>query len=131
MEKKALKNTPRLYLYHQILMSQPKIFDIKQKDNFEVRIKINKKKYKGHNSIRRMEEIKYTCDGKFEGNILIVGRTGCGKTAFVQNLGKNKLFRDVQEVYWISKLELSKDREENIRDCFTDQIVKFDYPNNV
>ena len=131
MEKKALKNTPRLYLYHQILMSQPKIFDIKQKDNFEVRIKINKKKYKGHNSIRRMEEIKYTCDGKFEGNILIVGRTGCGKTAFVQNLGKNKLFRDVQEVYWISKLELSKDREENIRDCFIDQIVKFDNPNNV
>ena len=35
MEKKALKNTPRLYLYYQILMSQPKIFDIKQKDNFE------------------------------------------------------------------------------------------------
>ena len=35
MEKKALKNTPRLYLYHQILMSQPKIFDIKQKANFE------------------------------------------------------------------------------------------------
>ena len=35
MEKKALKNTLRLYLYHQILMSQPKIFDIKQKDNFE------------------------------------------------------------------------------------------------
>ena len=35
MEKKALKNTPRFYLYHQILMSQPKIFNIKQKDNFE------------------------------------------------------------------------------------------------
>ena len=35
MEKKGLKNTPRLYLYHQILMSQPKIFNIKQKDNFK------------------------------------------------------------------------------------------------
>ena len=35
MEKRALKNTPRLHLYHQILMSQPKIFDIKQKDNFK------------------------------------------------------------------------------------------------
>ena len=34
-KKKALKNTPRLYLYHQILMSQPKTFDIRQKDNFE------------------------------------------------------------------------------------------------
>ena len=37
----------------------------------------------------------------------------------------------MKEVYWISKIELSKDREDNIRDCFTDQIVKFDYPNNV
>ena len=34
----------------------------------------------------------YTFDGKFEGNILIVGRTGCGKTTFIQRLGKNKLF---------------------------------------
>ena len=37
----------------------------------------------------------------------------------------------MKEVYWISKIELSKDREDNIRDCFTDQVVKFDYPNNV
>ena len=65
-----------------------------------------------------MNEIKYTHDGKCEGNILIVGRTGCGKTTFVQNLGKNKMFEDVKEVYWVSKIELSKDREENIRDCF-------------
>ena len=78
-----------------------------------------------------MDKIKYTYDGKFEGNILIVGRTGCGKTTFVQNLGRNKLFGDLKEVYWISKIELSKDREDNIRACFTDQIVKFDYPNNV
>ena len=63
--------------------------------------------------------------------ILIVGRTGCDKTTFVQNLGKNKLLGDLKEVYWISKIELSKDRKDNIRSCFTDQIVKFDYPNNV
>ena len=67
-----------------------------------------------------MDEIKYTYDGKFEGNILIMGRTGCAKTTFVQNLGKNKLFGDVKEVYWILKIELSKDREDNIRDFFTD-----------
>ena len=35
-----------------------------------------------------MDKIKYTYDGKFEGNILIVGRTGCGKTTFVQNFGE-------------------------------------------
>ena len=38
---------------------------------------------------------------------------------------------DMKEVYWASKSELSEDREENIRDCFVNQIVKFDYPNNV
>ena len=61
----------------------------------------------------------------------MVGRTGCGKTIFVQNLGKNKLFGDIKEVYWISKIELSADRESNIRDYFKDQSVDFKYPNNV
>ena len=50
-------------------------------------------------------------------------RTGCGKTTFVQSLGKNKLFGDIKEVQWVSK--------KNIRDCFTDQIVNFEYPINV
>ena len=34
-----------------------------------------------------MDEVNYTYDGKFDGNILVVGKTGCGKTTFVQNLG--------------------------------------------
>ena len=34
MEKKALKNTPRLYLYHQIVLSSSKIFNINQKNGF-------------------------------------------------------------------------------------------------
>ena len=46
-------------------------------------------------------------------------------------MGKNKLFGDVKEVYWISKIELSQDREDNVRDCFSYQVVKFDYPSNV
>ena len=32
---------------------------------------------------------------------------------------------------WKKFFELSKDRKENIRDCFINQIVKFDYPKNV
>ena len=60
----------------------------------------------------------------------MVGRTGCGKTTFVQNLGKSKLFGDIKEVYWISKFELSTDRESNIRDCFKDQDLDFKYFNN-
>ena len=37
-------------------------------------------------------EMNYNYDTKFEGNILVVRRTGCGKTTFVQNLEKNKMF---------------------------------------
>ena len=35
------------------------------------------------------DELNYLYDTKFEGNILVVGITGCRKTKFVQNLGKN------------------------------------------
>ena len=78
-----------------------------------------------------MDEIKYSFDGKFEGNILIIGRTRCGKTTFVQNLGKNKLFGDIRTVYWISKITLSEEREEKIRQCFENQEVNFNYPENL
>ena len=46
-----------------------------------------------------MDEVVYTYNGKFEGNIFMVGRTGCGKTTFVHNLGNDKLFGDIKEVY--------------------------------
>ena len=79
-----------------------------------------------------MEEQKYSFNGQFEGNILIVGRTGCGKTTFIQNLGKNKLFRkNIKEVFWVSKIILSKEREEFIRDSFEDQEVQFSYPHDL
>ena len=51
-----------------------------------------------------MDEIKYAFDGKFQGNILIVGRSGCGKTTFVQKLGKNELFGDISTVFWVSNI---------------------------
>ena len=48
---------------------------------------------------------KYSNDGKFEGNILIVGRTGCGKTTFIQKLGQNKVFgSELVEVFGCLKL---------------------------
>ena len=72
-----------------------------------------------------MDEMNYAYDRRFEGNILIVGRTGCGKTTFVQSLGRSKSFGDIDKVFWVSEVELSKDREDNIRDCFVDQTVDF------
>lgn len=43
-------------------------------------------------------DVAYFYDGIFERNILVVGQTGCGKTTFVQNLAKNKIFCDIGEV---------------------------------
>ena len=34
----------------------------------------------------------YSCNRKFAGNVLIVGRTECRKTTFIQNLGINNFF---------------------------------------
>ena len=78
-----------------------------------------------------MAETKYSYNGKFEGNVLVVGRTGCRKTSFVQNLARNKLFGDIKKVFWISKIDLSNEREDDIRDCFQNQHVHFNYPNNL
>ena len=77
-----------------------------------------------------MDKIKYSYNGKFKGSILIVGRTGCGKTTFIQNLAKNKLFGELTEICWISKIPLSEERENNIEDSF-EQEVNFNYPNIV
>ena len=71
--------------------------------------------------------MEYSYDGKFKGNVLIVERTGGGKTTFVQNLERNKLFGDISEVFWISKITLSGEREDAIRESFDDQEVHFSY----
>ena len=73
-----------------------------------------------------MEEYSY--DGQFVGNILVVGRTVCGKTTFIKKLAKNILFgSQIKHVFWISKIVLSPEREEIIRESFVDQEVDFSY----
>ena len=63
---------------------------------------------------------------------MVVGRTGCGKTTFIQNLGKNRMFgKDINLVFWVSKVRLSGEREDVIRESFFEQTVKFVYPNNL
>ena len=56
-------------------------------------------------------ENKYSFDGKFEGNIVIVGKTGCGKTTFIQKLASNNMFgNDISKVFWVSKICLNKEK---------------------
>ena len=62
--------------------------------------------------------VHYSYDGKFEGNILIVGQTGCGKTMFIQNLAKNNLFGELNKMFWISKIPLSNEREKTCLPVF-------------
>ena len=81
-----------------------------------------------------MEKLRdeYTYDGQFRGNILVVSRTGCGKTTFVQRLGKNRLFgEEITDVFWLSKITLSKEQEDFIRENFEEQEVHFSYPQDI
>ena len=58
-------------------------------------------------------------------------QTGCGKTSFAQSLG-NKIFgSNLLSVDWVSKINLTKNREDEIRQCFTNTNVDFHYPNDV
>ena len=73
--------------------------------------------------------MSYTYDGKFEGNILVAGRTGCGKTGFVQKLAVNKFFGELLKTEWVSYAKLDKQREAEIQSCF-DCKTDFYYPRN-
>ena len=71
----------------------------------------------------------YVYDGKFSGNILVVGRTGCGKTAFVQKLAINRFFGELNAAEWVSFIKLDKAREAEIQSCFECEL-DFYYPRN-
>ena len=74
--------------------------------------------------------VDYSYGGKFEGNVLIVGQTGCGKVTFIQKLARNNLFGELKEIFWISRIPLSAEREKNISTCFK-KTVKFKFPQTV
>ena len=78
-----------------------------------------------------MTRNNFMYDGTFNGNILVVGQTRCGKTSFVQRLGENKMFGSIDSVEWISKIELSIAREHQIRESFCYATVEFHYPNDI
>ena len=41
------------------------------------------------------------------------------------------MFGEIREVIWVSKILLSKDTENNIRESFIDEEMDFKYPNNI
>ena len=71
----------------------------------------------------------YVYDSKFSVNILVVGRIGCGKTAFVQKLAVNKFFGELNKAEWVSSIKLDEQREAEIQSCFECEL-DFYYPRN-
>ena len=61
---------------------------------------------------------------------LFLEQTVYGKTTFIQNLAKSRLFGKMKDITWLTKITLSKKREENIRSCF-DTAVNFTYLQNI
>ena len=53
-------------------------------------------------------------NGQFHGNVLVVGRIGCGKTAFLEKLGLNNFFGNIIKTEWISGIDIDKRREAEI-----------------
>ena len=58
-------------------------------------------------------------DGQFYGNILVVGRTGCGKTTFLENFGLNNFFGKIVKTEWISGIDIDKKRDAKIQSYFS------------
>ena len=47
-------------------------------------------------------------DGEFTGNILVVGKTGCRKTTFLEKLGIHNVFGNLGKTEWISGIDIDK-----------------------
>ena len=60
-------------------------------------------------------------NAQFYGNILVVGRTGCGKTTFFEKLGLNKFFGDIIKTEWINGIDIDKTRKTEIESYFSNE----------
>ena len=55
-------------------------------------------------------------------NILVVGKTGCGKTYFLQKLRLNNLFDKLVKTDWVTGIEIDEQRETEIQSCFSNKV---------
>ena len=61
-------------------------------------------------------------DGQFRGNMLVVGKTGCRKSHFLQNLAVKKFFGKLIKTEWVSGIDINKRREAEIQSCFGNEV---------
>ena len=60
-------------------------------------------------------------NGQFSGNILVVGRTGCGKTTFLEKLGLSNFFGKLVKTEWICGIDNDEKREVEIQSSFRNE----------
>ena len=60
-------------------------------------------------------------NGQFYGNVLVAGRTGYGKTTFLEKLGLNNFFGNILKTEWISGIDIDKTKEAKIQSYFSNE----------
>ena len=60
-------------------------------------------------------------DDQFRGNVLLVGKTGCGKIIFLEKFGINNFFGNLVKTEWISRIDIDEKREAKIQSCFRNE----------
>ena len=60
--------------------------------------------------------------GQFRGNILFVGKTGCGKTYFFQKLGLTKFYGKLVQTEWVTGIEIDEQKEAEIQSCLCNKV---------
>ena len=68
-------------------------------------------------------------DEQFRSNILVVGKTGCGKTYFIQQLALNNFFSNIVKTEWVSGIYISKAQEAEIQSCVDTPVDFYHAPN--
>ena len=58
----------------------------------------------------------------FRGNILVVGKRGCGKTDFLQKLTLNTFFGELVKTEWVTEIKIDDQREAEMQACFSNKV---------
>ena len=65
--------------------------------------------------------INFYLQWEINGNILVVGRTGCDKTTFLEEIGLNNFFGDIIKAEQVSGIDIDKKREAEIQSHFSNE----------
>ena len=109
LKRDAFSKNSKLDIYNQILSQNFEYYDLKTNEKIGTTEKLMRKFKNKLFAVYiilyfriKMVVNGYTYAGKFEGNILVLGQTACGKTTFIQNVGKSKLFGNIKDVIWLT-----------------------------